>query len=158
MISFNLTETFLETTKHNNFDPFLLILTRSLWLISLAFAVPHGIQGSWQSVMALTFGMISEFTQDIGWYCVAFKKRLLSRIAIGSVSNCSSPDISDDDIGKIGLSQTVSMCALGVSVAALQDRFRDRMRLTVTVMLSLSVVSYVWLALICSEVRGTSKD
>ena len=102
--------------------------------------------------MALTFGMISEFTQDIG-YCVAFKKRLLSRIAIGSVSKFSSPDISDDDIGKIGLSQTVSMCALGVSVAALQDRFRDRMRLTVTVMLSLSVVSYVWLALICSEVR-----
>ena len=32
--------------------------TRSLWLIALAFAVPHGIQGSWQSVMALTFGMI----------------------------------------------------------------------------------------------------
>ena len=89
------------------------------------------------------------------WRC---KKQFLSLIAIGSgsVSKLSSPDISDDDIGKIGLSQTVSMCALGVSVAALQDRFRDRMRLTVTVMLSLSVVSYVWLALICSEVRGTS--
>ena len=35
--------------------------TRSLWLIALAFAVPHGIQGSWQSVMALTFGMIGAF-------------------------------------------------------------------------------------------------
>ena len=46
------------------------------------------------------------------------------------------------------------MCALGVSVAALQDRFRDKMRPTVTLMLSLSVVSYVWLALICSEVKG----
>ena len=34
-------------------------------------------------------------------------------------------DISDDDIGKIGLSQTVSMCALGIIVAALQDRFRS---------------------------------
>ena len=49
------------------------------------------------------------------------------------------------------------MCALGVSVAALQDRFRDKMHLTVTVMLSLSVVSYVWLALICSEVRRNHK-
>ena len=37
--------------------------TRSLWLIALAFAVPHGIQGSWQSVMALTFGMIGEFKE-----------------------------------------------------------------------------------------------
>ena len=45
------------------------------------------------------------------------------------------------------------MCVLGVSVAALQDRFRDKMRLTVAVMLSLSVLSYAWLALICSEVR-----
>ena len=77
---------------------------------------------------------------------------------IVDVSKLSSlSDISDDDIGKIGLSQTVSMCALAVSVAALQDRFRHKMRLTVTLMLSLSVVSYVWLALICSEVKGNHK-
>ena len=49
------------------------------------------------------------------------------------------------------------MCVLGVSVAALQDRFRDKMRTTVAVMLSLSVLSYAWLALICSEVRSKCK-
>ena len=62
-------------------------------------------------------------------------------------------EISDDDIGKIGLSQTVSMCVLGALVAYAQDSFRDKMRLTVIVALSASVVSYVWLGLLCSEVR-----
>ena len=105
--------------------------------------MPHGIQGSWQSVMALTFGMIGEFTEK------SIKAYISREIKLHSF-----PDISDDDIGRIGLSQTVSMCVLGVSVAALQDRFRDKMRLTVAVMLSLSVLSYAWLALICSEVRS----
>ena len=125
---------------------FFQYILRSLWLIALAFAVPHGIQGSWQSVMALTFGMIGEFEEK-------FIKADISR----EIRFHSFPDISDDDIGRIGLSQTVSMCVLGVSVAALQDRFRDKMRTTVAVMLSLSVLSYAWLALICSEVRSKCK-
>ena len=89
---------------------------------------------------------------------VRHDRRVLKEINKADISReirfHSFPDISDDDIGRIGLSQTVSMCVLGVSVAALQDRFRDKMRLTVAVMLSLSVLSYAWLALICSEVRS----
>jgi hypothetical protein len=47
----------------NNILPSLKAIAadRNMWLIALAFAIPNGIQGSWQSVMAFTFEILGKF-------------------------------------------------------------------------------------------------
>eukprot|EP00095_Tigriopus_kingsejongensis_P006891 maker-scaffold125_size330479-snap-gene-2.12 protein:Tk06891 transcript:maker-scaffold125_size330479-snap-gene-2.12-mRNA-1 annotation:"hypothetical protein DAPPUDRAFT_102163" len=57
--------------------------------------------------------------------------------------------VTDADVGTIGFVSVFAQCFLGCVVAFAQDRFRDYIKLSILVFLSLATLCFVWLALLC---------
>ena len=60
--------------------------------------------------------------------------------------------VSDEDIGFLGFLSILVQCAVAVSVSFVQDRFRDKIKISIITLLTLASVMFLWLALLCLEV------
>ena len=60
--------------------------------------------------------------------------------------------VSDEDIGFLGFLAVFVQCAVAVGVSFVQDRFRNKIKLSIITLLTLASVMFLWLALLCLEV------
>lgn len=60
--------------------------------------------------------------------------------------------VSDSDIGQIGFISVFCQCAMASLVAYGQDYFRDHIKPSLIVLLTLATICFIWLALLCFEV------
>jgi len=63
----------------------------------------------------------------------------------------------DQEIGMMGLASVVSQCIMSIGMSWLSDRLRHKMKVTILVLLLISVTGFTWLMLMCMEVLPQTK-
>lgn len=72
---------------------------------------------------------------------------------IWQVINFTPLGVSEKEVGFIGFVSTVTYCAIAPFVAFLMDRVKKHFKSALTFLCVASTVCFVWLCLLCVEVR-----